>query len=368
MGNDVRKMFLEVVVNSLDTRQVDFLGESMNSRFSLKRLSGFGESVPVPRQTAAQVLLDNFPDENDIVKMFSFMLAHEGERFYNRTLLIWGKEEFIALLRKHKWIFDRELIHFLRDPFYEHEINFLKKVRLLDLRDEFPFDDIIADISRVSTRMGIRDLEWRISLRLYDILPKIGELVKKIIELLLTRQNLQEFHGEIFICLRELATNASKANYKLLFEKYFTSPAGITAETDYPEFLRLFKDELGEHGSSRLIEYARKDDMFFTITFQSTMESIEVWVTNNQNITVLEKQQLMKKIGMRYSWEASFAEDSDEFVEGAGLGLMLIQKILGNFSQGEQLLSVVFYPDTMKIGFSLARADLQKKSKAKKEA
>ncbi len=349
-------------MNSLSTQQVNYLGEQIDKRFNLNRISGFGESMPVPRQTAAQVLLDYFTDENDIVTMFTLMLVNEGERFYNRGLLIWGKEDFIAVLRKHKWIYDPGLVHFLRDPFYEREINLLKKIRVLDLRGDFPPDDIIQEIARVSRRMGIKELEWRISLRLYDVDRKSGDLIKSIIEMLLARQNLQQFHGEIFTCLRELATNASKANYKLLFEKYHSAPEGITSETDYPEFLRRFKQELGEHGSARLLELARRDDLYYTITFQSTGEALEVWVTNNQNITLLEKQQLLKKIGMQHAWESSFDGESDDLAEGAGLGLALILKILGSLSQEEQPLMVVFYPDTMKIGFRLERTCLQHKA------
>jgi hypothetical protein len=361
MIRELKKEFFQVVMHSLSTQQVNFLGEQIDSRFNINRLSGFGESMPVPRQTAAQVLVDHFSEEEDIVTMFTFMLVNEGERFYNRKLLIWGKEEFIVMLRKHKWIFDPGLIHFLRDPFYEREINLLKKIRILDLRGDFPPEDIIEEIARVSKRMGIKDLEWRISLRLYDIDRKSGDLVRNIIEMLLARQNLQRFHSDIFTCLRELGTNASKANYKLLFEKYHAAPEGITSENNYPEFLQRFKQELAEHGSARLLELARKDDLYYTITFQSTGEAIDVWVTNNRNITLLEKQQLLKKIGMQYAWESSFKGETDELAEGAGLGLMLIRKILENLSPDERPLLVVFYPDTMKIGFRLERTYLQGK-------
>jgi hypothetical protein len=362
MTRAIKKAFFEVVMNSLITQQVNFLGERIDKRFNLNRISGFGDSMPVPRQTAAQVLLDYFTDEEDIVTMFTIMLVHEGERFYNRELLIWGKEDFIAVLRKHKWIYDPGLIHFLRDPFYEREINLLKKIRVLDLRGDFPPDDIIQEIARVSRRMGIKDLEWRISLRLYDVDRKSGDLIKNIIEMLLSRQNLHQFHGEIFTCLRELATNASKANYKLLFDKYHSAPEGITSENNYPEFLRRFKQEMAEHGSARLLDLARQDDLYYSITFQSTGDAIEVWVTNNRNITLLEKQQLLKKIGMQHAWESSFDGATDDLAEGAGLGLVLIRKILGNLSQEEQPLSVVFYPDTMKIGFRLVRTYLQGKA------
>jgi hypothetical protein len=361
MGYEIKKMFYQVIVNSLNTQQVNFLGGKIDDRFNLGHESGFGDHMPVPRQTAAQTLIEYFNDEEAFVNLFTYMLVHEGERFYNRVLAIWGKEDLMAVLRKRKWIFDHDLNHFLRDPFYEREINFLESVRLLDLRNDFPYDDIIARIEDISNRMSIRDLEWKISIRLYDFQTKTGELIKKIIRMLLARQNLQGVTEEIYLCLKELATNASKANYKLLFEKYVTAKEGITSENNYHHFLGLFKNEIGENGIRNLFELARKEDRFYNITFQSTIDSIEVWVTNNSRVSPIEKKQILKKLGILYAWERRLAGESDEFAEGAGLGLYLIQRILSNFTSEKQQISVVFYPETMKVGFQLARAALKNK-------
>jgi len=367
MNVEIYKFFYKVVTNSLSTQQVNYLGSRINRNFDLNREAGYSASMPVPRQTAAQTLLDHFSDEEDIIELFTYMLDHEGERFYNRTLAIWGRDDFIALLKKNKWVYDEEVGRFMLDPFYEHEINFLKKIRLIDLRKENPVADIINQIAEISKKMGIQDLEWRISMRLYDLESKTGELIRKIIGLLLARQNLQVFTSDLFVCLKELAINASKANYKLLYNKHVTAPKGITSDRNYQEFLEMFRNEIDENGNRNLMELARKDDKYINITFQSTREAIEIWVTNNQGVSTIEKHQIMKRLGAVPRKEDSFFNDDDDLVEGAGLGINLILKILHNYTKAPNPLKVIFYPESLKIGFRLTRDEMKEKLPPKTE-
>jgi hypothetical protein len=361
MNIEINHMFLKVLTNSLDTGQANYLGERLDSRFNIYRVSGFPDNAPLPRRTAAEVLINYFKTEDDIVRLFTIMLENEGKRFYNTMLKVWGKQDFINLLMKNKWIYDPEVKRFLMDPFYEHEINFLKKVRILDLRHEINIPGIIKEVKNASATLSVQDLEWRITIRLYDLEPQIGELIRKILDMLLARQNLQNYTHEMYVCLKELAINASKANYKILFEKYISRPQKVTQERDYFHFLRLFQEEIEENGNRRLIELARQEDRFINITFQSSLDSIAIWVTNSQNISLIEKQALLKKLKKgEFQSKDSFGEEPD-YAEGAGFGLSLILSILKNYTQESDPLKVVFYPDFIKIGFELTRDELMAK-------
>lgn len=364
MNPEINKFFFKVVVNSLSTQQVNYLGGLIDRNFNLNREGGFSESIPIPRQTAAQILLDRFGDDvENIVRLFSILLDNEGKRFYNRKLALWGRDEFIAILKKHKWNYDEDLNRFFIDPFYEREINFLRKIRLLDLRNEIDVKEIISEIESISKTMGIQDLEWRVTLRLFDIDPKSGELIRKIIALLLTRQNLQVFSSDIFVCLKELIINASKANYKLLFDKHVARGKGISMNSNYKEFLEMFRNEIDENGNTNLLELAKKENRYITITFQSTRESIDAWVSNNQKMTPIEKKRLYQKLMPSDSHEndSFFNNDNDDFFEGAGMGINLVLKILHNYSTDPHPLKVVFFPETLKIGFQLFRVNLLEK-------
>lgn len=355
----MKRLFKTIIINSLSTQQVNYLGVLLDGSFDLYRESGFSSTTPIPRQTAADIFMYRYKEEDDLVRAFSILLRHEGERFYNRDLVIWGKEDFCVLLKLQKWVYDRDLRQFFRDPFYEHEINFLNKIHIIDLRSDMDVDKIIKSVAATSKKMSIQDLEWRITVRLYDLEAHIGELVRKIIDMLLSRQNLQSFTGELFFCFKELAINASKANYKLLFQKYVTEKQGVRSEDNYKKFLEMFKSEIEENGNSNLLEMAKKDDLFYTITFQSSIDSIEIWVTNTQNITIVEKEQILKKIAPDRMDSDSFFEDDDDNTEGAGLGLTLIINVLKKYSSDINPLKVVFYTDFIKIGFELKRSEMK---------
>lgn len=361
MNIEINHLFLKVLTNSLDTGQTNYLGERLDHKFNVYRVSGFHDNAPLPRRTAAEVLLNYFKSEENIVRLFTVMLENEGKRFYNAVLKVWGKQEFINLLLKNKWIYDPEVKRFLLDPFYEHEINLLKKIRILDLRKKVDIPAIIREIKNASAALSMKDLEWRITIRLYDMESQIGELIRKILDMLLARQNLQDYTHEMYACLKELAINASKANYKILFEKYIARPQKVSQEKDYSRFLKMFQEEIEDHGNRRLIELARQEDRYINITFQSSLDSIAIWVTNSQNISLIEKEAILKKLKKgEFRNKDSFGEEP-EYAEGAGFGLNLILSILKNYSGDDEPLKVVFYPDFIKIGFELTRAELTAK-------
>lgn len=355
---EIKKRFKQVLINSLNTGQINLLGEQVDSKFNVYKVSGYGETMPLPQQTAAAALLTYFETEEDIIKLFTVMLANEGKMFKNLELRIWGIEPFLSLLAKNKWIYDPELNFFFMDPFYEHEINMLKNLRILDLRDNPDMNSIISYIQDATGKLGIKDLDWRITMRLYDLDPKTGELIRKIIEMLLVRQKMTGYTFELFTTLKELAINASKANYKILFEKHITKRQGITAENDYEHFLRLFKAEIEKNGNRNLLSFAKKDDRYYNIIFQSSAESFEIWVVNNETITAIEKVRLLAKLGFI---KPNFQDVNEEHAEGAGMGLSLVLSILRKHSKDPQPLKVIFYPGFIKIGFSLKRNELEKK-------
>ncbi len=360
MDLTLKSNFHSILVYSLNSAQINFLGESLDRKFNLYKESGYGTTIPIPQQTSADIITEYFDSEEEIVQLFTILLRFDGERFYNRILNINGRMKFIKILEKRKWVFDPDLVYFTRDPFYEHEINFLKKIRVIDLRKVIDIPGLIDEITKTSTTLSLKDLEWRINLRLYDLDRDNSSLIRKIIEMLLTKQNLQPIAFEMFTCLKELAINASKANYKILFEKFITIPQGINTKNNYVHFLNMFKDEIEEHGNTRLFELAKAKDKYINITFQSTNSGIEMWVTNNQNISVIEKQAILKRLGHDANFNAAAFMD-DETTEGAGLGLMLILQILKKYTEDNAPLKVIFYPNFIKIGFTLAREDMYNK-------
>ncbi|MCL1865520.1 MAG: hypothetical protein FWF73_06895 [Spirochaetes bacterium] len=357
---DMRKTFKEILINSLNTQQMNYLGTLSDSSFDIYSKSGCTPTTPIQEQTAADILLDHFKDDDDIIRLFSIMLRNEGEHFHNNDLTIWGRDDFISFLKRDKWIYDQDLKVFLHDPFAERETNFFKDIQTIDLRYDIDIDKQIDTISTASTEMSTQDAEWSITAKLYDLDAHIEESVKKIIDLLLSQQ-LQPLKRVVFFCLKELAINAGKANYKLLFEKYFASKLGVLPNEDYNTFLELFKEEISKNGNKNLLELAKKDDQYYTITFQSTVDSIKIWVTNTRHITLIEKARILKKISPEnFDDDYFFYDDINK--EGAGLGLNLIINILRQYTSDPHPLKGVFYDDFIKMGFELKYPNIKIKS------
>ncbi|MCL2154425.1 MAG: hypothetical protein FWH53_02035 [Leptospirales bacterium] len=348
----IKETFKEILINSLNTQQINYLGTLSDHSFDLYRESGFTATAQMQEQTAVDILLDYFKDDNDIVRLFSIMLRHEGEHFHNNDLAISDRDEFISLIKHDRWVYDRDLKVFLYDHFYERDINFFKNIQTIDLRYDIDINKLIDTITSESKSMSAQDIEWNITMRLYDLETHIEEPIKIIIDLLLSQKDLQSIRREIFFCLKELAINASKANYKLLFEKYFAPQLGVHPDEDYNKFLELFKDEIAKNGNKKFLELAKRDDQFYTITFQSTVDSIKIWVTNAQNVTLIEKAQILKNIYPKNFDEDYFSND-DINKEGAGLGLNLITNILKQYTRDPNPLKGVFYDDFIRMGFVL---------------
>lgn len=368
MQTKISKLFHEVLINSLSTPQVNFLGELYDPTYNLHKAAGLSQSIPIPRQNAAEVLMRSFPDDADIVRLFSILLQYEGKHFCNRDLILWGRDDFIRLLEINKWIYDNDLKRFFIDPFYEHAINFLKDVKVIDLTERFRVSELIRKFETVSRKMSIKDIDWRITLRLYDLDPKSAELTRKIIDLLLARQNLQNLTADLFFCLKELTINASKANYKVLFKRHIARKEGTDPDLNYAEFLEKFRQEIEDHGNKNLLKMAKVHDRYITIAFQSSHDAIEMWVVNNQNISAVEKKKMLKVLSPEVTDNDSFADDSVDLSEGAGLGLPIILNMLRKYSRDPEPLKVVFYPEFIKVGFEVKRADLARAIEEKKAA
>ncbi len=353
----IYKNFKNLLVNSLNSQQINHLGNMIDGTFDLFQESGFGKTIPIPRVAAAETLLSRFDTEENIADLFAVLLKNEGARFFGTELRIHGAIPFAELLKSRKWIYDTDLGLFFRDPFYEKQINFLSSIRVIDLRKEEKLEQLISSISEIAKTMHDKDIEWSINLRLFDLSRDINKLIETILRMLLSRQQLQDVSFHLFTCLRELAVNATKANYKILFEKAVTIPMGITADRAYTQFMKLFKEEIADHGNSRLVEMARSKDQYINVTFQSTNTGIAVWVINNQNCTLVEKRAILKKLG--YVGRSDMYTYADpENSEGAGLGIALILTILREYSSDPVPLKVVFFPQYLKMGFFLQRDEI----------
>ena len=89
--NEIKKAFLDIVTLSLTPRQVEHIAQELDGNFNIYRESGFKESLPIPRQAAAETLLHYFNREEDIINLFMIMLTHENKKLRENILKIQKK-------------------------------------------------------------------------------------------------------------------------------------------------------------------------------------------------------------------------------------------------------------------------------------
>lgn len=358
MNKEIRKLFAEVVGVSLNSDQVNVIAQGMNRGFDIRKATGFGAMIAIPGHAAAEALIHFLGSEEKVVEYFERMLDQEGKFVYDSVVKIVYRDEFIKLLAKFKWIFDPDTRRFMRDPFYTEQLNFLKKIEMLDIRHAASIEGLGKLLKEEADRLKVEDLTWQVTLRTYRMSQQVAELVRDLLELLLRKQALEQFTGEIYTALNELAINASKATYKKLFEKHVAAPAGIDPLIEYERFAEKFREELEEHGDVNLARFAESEDKFFEIHFKSTEAHISCWTTNYTTISRKEKLRLLRRLN--YTLFGQNLDDvlSDPEREGAGLGINLVLTILGRISKDRHPLKPVFYSDRTKMGFVLKRVDL----------
>ena len=355
---EIKRAFQKLIAVSMSPRQIEDIAQQVDSRFDLYRECGMSRNIPIPRQIAAEAVINFFKRENDIIELFITMLKHENKKLRENILVIQNKNEFINMLKKHKWIYDEYMNRFNRDPFYEKEIDFLKSIRTIDLRREIPQERIISEIKKTAKEFCSSNLNWKITIRLYELNNSNENVIKNIIELLLTSQNLEKHTNDILFCLKEFASNASKANFKVAFEKNIAAQQGLDPDKNYKEFINAFNNEF-KSSSDTLYTLVKEDDIFFNIFLQSSVDSIALWVSNYTHISEIEKKRIYKKMKMSASEIIELYDKTDHYAEGAGMGVHMVQEVLKNLSCSEDPIKLFFYPDFFKIGFILKRSELK---------
>ena len=358
---DIRKFLYKAIIQALNTDQVNHIGNLIDRKFDVGRISGFENVTSMPKTTAAETVIKYFQKSEDLIRYYEIMLNYHGRFLYDSYVHVKNRQEFINVLYKKGWIYDPDLQLFLKDNFFFDDINFLESIRVLDLRKEVNFNELLTRIKKAGENLRAIDLEWSIDMRMYGLTREVDELMQSTIEMLLAKQNLTPFTYNIYFCLRELAMNAGKAGYKHLYEKYLTKEKESSGEYDYTEILRLFRDEIYENRDMRLVELARKEDLYFDLYYKSNKHSISIWTQNYTPISKIEKIRLLDRLHISlFDDEDRFINIDDQYAEGAGMGIMMVMNILKSLYPGKEPLKVVFYPNSTKIGFVIFRADMEK--------
>jgi len=342
---------------SLNSDQANQLAREMDGKFSLSRLTGFGERIAIPNHAAAEAIMKYFPTEEEQIEFLQWMIHYDGKFLYDRTFHFHNKKDTIHQLALHKWIYDADTEHFFRDQFHLEKLNFLEAIQAMDIRNPAQVREFYTLIQERKEEAVSREVEWSVTMRLYSMNPDSASLIHEVLDMLLRCIQREEQLSEVFAGVKELVINASKANYKQVFERQTESAYGITARNNYPAFLEMFRKEIEDNGQENLARLAESEDRYFDIIFKNSRFSVSFWTQNYARIAPPEKKQLMKMLDYKLTEEVTLVDEEDPLKEGAGMGIKMVRRILAPLTADPQPLKLVFYPESTKIGFFLPRGN-----------
>lgn len=111
---DVRRLLKEFLWKSLNTDQMNYVAKEADRRFDLAKVSGYGHSIVVTRQVAADCIVDFFASEEQLLNFFAVLLGMEGKNASGGVIGFVSPDPIIKRLRERQWLFDSKAVRFFK--------------------------------------------------------------------------------------------------------------------------------------------------------------------------------------------------------------------------------------------------------------
>ena len=110
-----KKLLQDLLSRSLNTEQIHYVGREVDPSFDLAEVSGFGDHIVIPRQVAAQCVIQYFSARERLLDFVAKLVMLEGGGGSGGIIKLKGIEPIINELREHGFVLDREKGGFIRD-------------------------------------------------------------------------------------------------------------------------------------------------------------------------------------------------------------------------------------------------------------
>ncbi len=159
--------------------------------------------------------------------------------------------------------------------------------------------------------------------------PEVEEIFMKVIHRLLEKHDILYLKEMLITVIREVITNAVKANTKRLYFKM--SNLDIKKKEDYRKGMESFKNDVYATESD-IFNKLKEVNLSVRVMFDHNPESLKIHVINNTPILEEEQRKIESRIKKAYSYNdiSEAFEDVMDDSEGAGLGLIMALMLLKN--------------------------------------
>ncbi len=166
------------------------------------------------------------------------------------------------------------------------------------------------------------------------------ETLKRIVLEFLTAIKMEKSYNLLCLCLEEIISNSVKANIKRAY--FISHNLNINNHEDYEKGMSDFKENgLGKIKNQYFINKINTMGLYVKLYFTIFNNTLNITARNNSVISKEELERINKKLKLseNKSPEDLFMNSIDQ-TEGAGLGIIMIKKILSQISTAEDSFSI----------------------------
>lgn len=150
---------------------------------------------------------------------------------------------------------------------------------------------------------------------------------------------MKEMHTNLTYCIHELAANAKKANTKRLY--FMERGLDINNPVDYALGMKDFKNDTVAD-IDRFLHRQKEAGLYVKLEFRKLDRGVSVMVRNNAELAPAELQRIQDKLSIAKGHQclADAFPRSEDGVEGAGLGIVMMTFMLRNLGFGPEAFQI----------------------------
>ena len=178
-----------------------------------------------------------------------------------------------------------------------------------------------------------------ITFKTFTLPRETEEYLDGVLGVLLAELGQERMKDPLAYCLRELTVNAKKANTKRVY--FLERDLDLNDEDDYKKGMECFKANTLEN-IKHYLRRQKEMGLYIKVTFHTTGRTLVIRVRNNTDITRAEQARIYDRIARARgftSLEEAFDRMQD-YVEGAGLGIVILILILKKIGLSEDAFAV----------------------------
>lgn len=182
--------------------------------------------------------------------------------------------------------------------------------------------------------------------------------IEAILAIILEEFGLKEVHDKISYCLKELITNAKKANTKRVY--FEMNGLNMSCPDQYKKGMVTFKEDTLSN-IDYYLKLQEEAGLYVKISFHAQGNALVLTVKNNSEISQKELTRVydrMARARTYHSMEEAFSEILDDS-EGAGLGIVIMVLMLKKIGLTEEAFDITVNNSVTSAALTLKMSEVR---------